>query len=542
MTKLLAFAMTDNDGEITIENSIGEVITSRSLADLMRFLQFSRTGRNRDNQTIRIVWDLDAFLAPIIRKADLLNIQKLADQDNGAMLGGETAFYSRSKMFRTRKAYYYQLQEAFPTHTPAPSCVWELQERADRLTEGLELLGMGDFQTITSLVSIFGQTELGKRVLDEIPRDYEIPQGLAKMCDYAEMADRKEWIANYVIGNFDKAADWDISSAYPTEASRLPDLRDLEYWHSDKMTKREEGALFGFVYGRLYIDPDSEWQHTSPIMVNNGDLHGNPAGWLPPDAYSLDEIRFIEGNDLGMFVMEDGYFAKVMRNVRPRRPFAEVMEWFYSRRMLSPMCSNICKGMSNGLIGKLIEVLKWKKDANGNPMLGDNYNVIYHALITSGTRVKVARWLLTNGVRRDQLLAVQTDGVRTLADIEPPKHNGMGSWKLQGWYPTLIASPNIILCGDKRPHYYTHSDIVPEIQANPLANYYGVFAPAHITLQQAIQLGDISRVGELRDLPAHLDLPAVERQQNRHFDRFPKNGRQLLSEKYWSKPVVMEVS
>ena len=364
-TKLMAFHLTDNAGEITIENSIGEGITSRNLPELMRFLQFSTTGHDHGrNYTIRICWDLDAFIAPILRKLDRNTLQMVADKDNNARYGGDTLFYSLHKLFRTRKAYYYPIQESFPLSTPAPSCVWELQERADSLVEGLERLGMGDFKTIASLISIFGQTEFGQRVFAGIPRDYEIPRGLIGMLDYADLADRKEWIGNYQIGYWENAADWDISAAYSSEASNLPDLRDLEYWHATEMSNREEGALFGFLKGRMFIDPDALYQHCSPVMVNADGFHGNPAGWLPVDCYSLSEVRFIEGSGLGEFVMEDGYFAKKPRNITARMPFKGAMDWFYSHRNISPACSTICKGMANQLVGKLIEVLKWKKDAN----------------------------------------------------------------------------------------------------------------------------------------------------------------------------------
>jgi hypothetical protein len=334
----------------------------------------------------------------------------VADNDNNARYGGDTLFYRHGKLFRTRKSYYYPIQESFPSDTPAPSCVYELQERADNLVEGLEQLGMGDFKTIASLISIFGQTEFGQRVFAGIPRDYEIPRGLSGMLEYADKADRKEWITNYQVGDFKQASDWDLSAAYSSEAAKLPDLRDLEYWHSTEIGKREQGALFGFLKGRFYIDPDAPQSHCSPVMVNNGEFHGNPAGWLPVDCYSLSEVRFIEGAGLGEFLMDDGYFAKQMRNVTPRMPFKEAMEWFYEHRSLSPMCATICKGMGNQLVGKLIERLKWKLDADGNPEYGELYNSIYHALITSNTRVKVARWLLDNDVQKDELLCVQTDG------------------------------------------------------------------------------------------------------------------------------------
>jgi hypothetical protein len=115
----------------------------------------------------------------------------------------------------------------------------------------------------------------------------------------------------------------------------------------------------------------------------------------------------------------------------------------------------------------------------------------------------------------------------------------MGSWVFKGKFDTLIASPNIILAAGKKPQHYTYNQLIPEIQANPLGVYYGMLSPAHITLKQAIELGDISKVGELQELPASLDLPAVKRQQNRQFDKFPATGRQLLENKYQSNSTIL---
>jgi len=60
-----------------------------------------------------------------------------------------------------------------------------------------------------------------------------------------------------------------------------------------------------------------------------------------------------------------------------------------------------------------------------------------------------------------------------------------------------------------------------------------------VTLRQAIQQGDVSKVGELDDLPAHLDLIGITREQNRYFPKLPKTGRALLNGRYQSKAVVL---
>ena len=528
MTSLLAFTSIADGDTVALTNSKGDSVESSDLSTLLHWLKYSRT-----DGALRIVWDLDVFLAPVLRKMTKPLLKLIASNDNGASFDGDTIFYALHKMARFRQAYYYGIQEFWATNTPPPSSVSELQQRADELTDALCRLGMGDFQRIASPIAIFEQTELGRNVYEQIPRDYEIPPYCAGILEYADKADRKEWITNYQIGHWDNLYDWDISAAYSFEASRLPHIHDLEFWHSDSLGKREEGSLFGFVKGRMWIDPDHPMQHCSPVMVNNGVFHGNPAGLLDPDCYSLDEVRFILNNGLGGFIMEDGYFAKVMNGVRPRYPLRAIMERLYGLREVSPVASGVVKAVANQLVGKLVERLRWRNNTEG-----EIYNSVYHSLITSGCRVKVARFLLDNNVAKDELVCVQTDGCRITKDI-PVSDDGMGRWRCNGAFPVLVASPNIVLAGDKKPQHYTHDTIMSEIMEHPGQTYYGMTASHHTTLGQAIEWGDITRVGEVIQLPASLDLMAIPRQQNRSYKKLPEMGQSLLSNKYSSDPVVI---
>jgi hypothetical protein len=527
VTKLIAFTSIVDGDKIAIVNSWGDGVESSDLSTLLHWLKYSRT-----DGALRVVWDLDAFLAPVLRKMSVSLLKLIASNDNGASFDGDTIFYALHKMARFRQAYYYGIQEFWATNTPPPSSVDELQQRADELTDALVQLGMGDFQRIASPIAIFEQTELGQKTYEQIPRDYDVPQYCSGMLEYADKADRKEWITNYQIGHWDNLYDWDISAAYSYEASRLPHIQDLEFWKSNSIGSREDGALFGFVKGRMWVDPDHPMQHCSPVMVNDGVFHGNPAGWLEPDCYSLDEVRFTTDNGLGGFIMEDGYFAKVVNGVRPRYPLRAIMERLYNLRGMSPVASSVVKAVANQLVGKLVERLRWRNNTEG-----EIYNSVYHSLITSGCRVKVAHFLLGNDIGKDELVAVQTDGCRITKDI-PSSGNGMGRWRCNGSSPVLVASPNIVLVGDKKPQHYTHDTIMSEIREHPRQSYYGMEAPHCVTLGQAIEWGDITKVGEVIQLPASLDLLAIPRQQNRVFKKLPVTGEQLIDKVYDSELVI----
>jgi len=531
MTKLFAFDSFTDGSQVTLLNSTGEGISSSDLPELLHWLKYSST-----QGSLRITWDLDQFLAPLFRLMPLPLLKLIVANDNGASYDGDTIFYALHKMARFRQAYYYGIKEFWPSATLPPSSVQELQERADQLTEALDLLGMGDFQRIASPIAIFEQTELGRKTYAGIPRDYEIPKSCIGLLEYADRADRKEWISNYQVGHWDSLFDWDISACYSDQASRLSHLHDLEYWRSNQLGSREQGAYFGFVKGRLWVDPDHEYQHCSPIMVKDIDgtsKQGNPAGWID-GCFSLAEVRFTEDSGLGGFIMEDGYFAKIQNGVSPRFPFKDIMDYLYQHRGWTAMTESVVKAIGNQLVGKMIERLRWRGNTEG-----EIYNSVYHSLITTGGRVKVARFLLDNRVGKNELVCAQTDGVRITKDIQQPATNGMGKWRCNGVFPTLVASPNIILAGGKKPQHYTYEMVTSEIKAHPNQSYYGMTAPQRVTLGQAVEMGDVGRVGEMVDLPARLDLFRIQGQQNRGYKELPQTGRQLMSKAYGSEAVVL---
>jgi len=319
---------------------------------------------------------------------------------------------------------------------------------------------------------------------------------------------------------------------YPSIAADLLNLHDMEFWKSFIYGPREQGAYYGFLHGHLYLDSSSPTIHCSPIMTDLERLPGNPAGDFGDDYYLiLDELRLIERNNWGEFQMTDGWFLKPYGGVRPTKPFEWLMNHLYSLRYRSDLTSSIMKGVANQLIGKLIET---RVDGD----YGQLRNDIYHAIILSRARVKVAEFLINNEIHKDELVTVQTDGVRLTRYI-PVKGNGMGSWRCNGSQPTIVASPYKVYCQDKKPGHLTYDHIVEMVNEHPMSTYYARTVKHRTTLRQAIQQDDISKVGELDDLPAHLDLIGITREQNRSFSRFPKTGQALLSGKYGSKAITL---
>jgi len=529
MTSITAYEVwSDDSGVVGIRNSVGKITASSSPAELLEFLRYS------SKQTVRVFWSLDDAVAPILRLLPKPVLESLSCNDDDTEYAGHQLYYLPGRSIRIGRSRFYGLETFWSTSEPVPATLEEVQFKADELAETLTDCGMGDFTRLVSPISVFEETELGEQAYKLIPKGYEILPSCFECLGYASKCDKREWISAYQLGHWDSGEtfDYDCNAMYPSVASDLLDLHDMEMWKSDTFGSREQGAYYGFLRGRLYLDPLSPTIHCSPIITDLERLPGNPAGDFGDDYYlTLDELRLIDRNDWGEFKMTDGWFLKPYAGVQSRRPFEWLMNHLYTLRYKSELTSSIMKGVANQLIGKLIET---RVDGDYGVLRND----IYHALLLAQARVKVAEFLINNEVQADELVAVQTDGVR-MTKFVPVKGNSMGSWRCNGSQPTIVASPYKVYCQDKKPGHLTYDHIVGMVNEHPMSKYYARTVKHRVTLRQAIQQGDISKVGELDDLPAHLDLIGITREQNRLFSVYPKTGQALLGNYYQSAPIIL---
>lgn len=525
MVKTTVYESWTGDDMVGMRSSEGKVMVSGDAGTLLKFLRYSAY------ETIRCCWDMDEFIAPLLRLLPVDILDRLSKFDDGLSYQGHELYYLPGRMFRVGKSRFYGVRDFWGAPTDDKPGVEAVQRMVGELLTALNNVGISNPRKLTSPPAVFEDSELGKNVYAGLPRGYDIPQDCYGMLEYAGKADGKDWVSNYVVGHFEEGQifDYDISSAYPSIAAQLPDLRDLNYWKSKKMGERERRAVLGIVKGSFYLDPGAEYAHCSPIIsVVHNELPGNPLGQLPEDCYSLDEVRFIEENRLGRFTMKDGYFAD---GDTDRFPLRSVMNDLYTKRSTSALTSSICKSIANSLIGKMIET---KVSGEYGPLRND----LYHAIITSRTRVNVARFLISNQIRPDELVCVQTDGVRLTRDIQLPSA-GMGSWSNKGSARTLVFSPYKVYSAESRPYRLTYSDIIGMIKEHPLSQTYSKTIKHRITMVQAIrQYNDLTRVGDVVDMADSVDLVTMETEQNRIYKKMPATGRALINNQYRSTPFV----
>jgi len=527
--RITAYDLQDlGDGYLAIQSSNGQSVVSDNLDELLRFLRYS------SKDTIRVFFDLDEAVASILRKISKQQLEQVAELNPAVNIGEHHFFYYRDRVLQVGWTRYFGLKTfyGYPEYAPVLS-LGEAQEMADEVMFTLDRMGIGDTNLLTSAVACFEASELGKQTYSGIPKGWEISPSCYEALDYADQADHKDWVEARQVGYWKSGLyDWDKTSCYMALASKLYDLRDCEFWKSDVLGKREQGASCGLVRGSFYIYPDGEYSHCSPIvsMVVN-DLPGNPVGRIPVDVYSLEEVRTVERYGIGEFDFIDGWFIKPMNGVSPRFPFKSIMNYLYQKRAISPLASSIAKGIGNQIVGKLIQ----RRESDDSIR-----NEVYHALITSGARCEITKFLVDNSIKADELVSIQTDGVRTTKVLLESTSNGLGAWRCNGSFPTIVVSPRKVYCQDKKPYRITYSDILEMVNGHPQSDRYSKKAERHITLAQAKAMGDIYRVGEYALAPARFDLLGLEVEQCRVFSDLPKTGKQLITSRYSSEPVVLE--
>jgi len=527
--RITAYELLDlGSGFLAIQSSEGKSIVSADLRDILAFLRYS----SRD--TIRVFMDVDEAVAPILRKIDHALLDRIAERDPAVDVEGHHFFYSHDRVLQVGWTRYFGLKTFYGYPEYAPDATLEqVQDMADEVVDTLTRMGIGDTNVLTCAVTCFENSELGKRTYTDVPKSWQLPSSLHGCLDYADAADHKDWWEARQIGHWESGLyDWDKTACYASLAADLLDLRDMEFWRSSTFGRREQGAYYGFVRGRFFIDPDSPTAYASPIVTRVvNDLQGNPQGWLPEDTYTMDEVRTVERYDIGGFLLTDGWFLRPLNGVRPRLPFREIMNTLYDLRSLSPLAASIAKGIANQMVGMLIE----RRDRDNGIR-----NEIYHALITAKARCEITKFLIEKEIADDELVAIQCDGVRTTKVLPQAQRNGLGAWRCNGDPPTIVCSPRKVYCLDKKPYHVTYDDVLQMVSEHPLSQRYTKRAQRHTTLLQAKAMGDVYRVGEYATAPAKFDVATLRHENCRVFPTLPKTGTGLLSRQYKSRPVVME--
>jgi hypothetical protein len=291
--KIKAYKIHKGSGkEILIKDSAG---LERGGADVIAMLDFLLEPYP---DTLKTAWNLDDFAAPILRLLNLDICRKIA-RTNEATFGVDgseltySLYYLPGKLLTVtkipgdnltrQKATIYGLDGFFDDTMTEPVSAAALEELGNRLLTELGKIGISPKKLTTPLGAF-----LSGYKLPYVPTMGDTPDKYCEAQIYGNNCTAREWREALQIGHWasDECFMYDLSSAYPSEAARLPDLRYARYVYSKEMV---DSAYWGFLRGRVTINGNVR---CSPIMTRLPDGRMvNPVGcWNT--FLTLDEVRF----------------------------------------------------------------------------------------------------------------------------------------------------------------------------------------------------------------------------------------------------------
>lgn len=387
--KIITFKMTVNEDEtLTIESSLGDKHTSKQLTAILRFLSMDIYSKNEE--FIRVVWDVDEFIAPIIRLMTKEEMIKLVDTLK-IFIRPYTLFYIPDKTFNVKwianstKHQYYGLCQYFPDIEDEPE---DLAPYVTSLIEALDIMKM-EPNRLTSPVTIYEDTH--RELLESLPAK-DMPMEAAR---YAWFCSSKLWIEAYRLGYFPQTWDLDIKECFTTIASKMIDTRKI-MWTTNKAVMRK--AEYGYCRG--YVTINKECTIHPIIYINEDNELSTPTGsW---ETYLTQaEINFIYKWKIGSFELIDGWWGIPAEKKYPL--YAPIQELLALKAHENPVVSRIAKRMANAVFyGKFGEQRK--------KGFGPQFNSCWFAEISSQARLEVADFIYRNRLVKN-VIHVSVDGV-----------------------------------------------------------------------------------------------------------------------------------
>lgn len=526
-TNIMAYASDWIDGKVLIAESTGEEVRSNSSAELLMFLLEDWDDPEGRWRYIKACWDLDEFLAPLFRLLGKQVCEQLSAEKHRAVYQGFKLFYIRGKVFGVTarvqvRGNFYQEGEInlygisqYYTDKDKPETALEVAAYGEDLLRGLERMGLYPTK-LTSPVAIYQEC-----VLDHmsIPTVFDLPEKQMEVAEYAVECMDREWRSAYQMGHWDEAFDYDLVAAYPSIAKELGDTRQCKFVKSSNYVR---DADWGFAKGKITVEAP-----ISPIMYFDGERYINPIGtW--EDIFTLEEVRWLERWHAGTFQIQDGWFLFFDSKAKP---FEASLDRLFGYRQTNDLMDRVAKAISIGIYGKFAE-----EHEDGS--YGKYFNPFYAAVVTSRARLKVADFIYENQLQ-ENVVAVNVDGCLVDKFVAVPGKKQMGSWVLADVGPVLVLGAGSIFIGDKKPHGMDYRTVTTAMMEHLRQHYYGVKVRRRQTLWESLQEGvNFADLGKVTNHETSVDLLMLN--PDRHFEKMPKTGEQVLNNRYQSKPLEVK--
>jgi hypothetical protein len=218
----------------------------------------------------------------------------------------------------------------------------------------------------------------------------------------------------YQKGFFNHVYDYDLTSAYPATIAELINIK-VGKWKT--VTEMSDDAFYGVYRCKVGVKKTN----IPPIGVDIGGRIVFPIGNLGEVFLTKDEL--IHYKNVIEYEIKDGYefypskliypFRDTINNLVQMKIDAKVKYGKLSMEYQMP------KITMNSFYGKFLNI--------NNGVAGKYWNIIYGALITADTKIKV--WELARKAGKN-LISIETDGIFTTVKLNERTGKQLGDWEL----------------------------------------------------------------------------------------------------------------
>jgi hypothetical protein len=434
-----------------------------------------------------VVWNLEQFFDAINSIMPRKVVERVNKTGKDFLPDHTKLYYQPGRVFSPtygrQETNFYAIARYSPDKQITD--VTELRDLAYKVVDAYRVFGINATK-LTSPVALY--SEILNRV--PFPRACDLLPTALPMLNMCAECVNEEWRQVYKLGYWPKgeATDLDLSAAYPHFMSQLTDISNAKFFASYSIPPRYS---WGIMSGKLTVTHD-----VSPFSY--GEAEFMPKGTFPK-TITTDQLWLIRKYG-GDFQIEHGEFYLLPD--KAATPFKETMERLYKTRdNPNPLVGIISKAIAVGIGGMLQQ-----RFADGN--LGVHANQIYAKTITSQCSTRLAAFVYYHQIE-SRLISALVDGLLFEGAIDGmPDKKVMGQWRKNPESDWLTASIFYQWGGTKRPNMKTISEMADWIKREPKNSTYGDF-----------------------------DLNLLER--SRIFEDLPRNGGDLLTKRYESKPYTI---
>lgn len=371
----------------------------------------------------------------------------------------------------------------------------------------MELLGVKP-NSLTSPISMFQKAILNNM---DLPTVDDIPDEAG---EFAYNCCHGTWVEAYQRGHWDKCYDYDITSAYPYQVSRLLDIRK-GHWHNYPLYMPD--ATYGYCKGKVTIEAPF-----SPIIYDSEPNYTPTGTW---NTYiTKAEWNFINRHNLGHFEPEDCWWWVADDQIYPLQHI--VLSLFLHKQSSTGLAKEVVKRIMSGVWGKFLELRQGE--------MGSMFNPVWGAEVESNTRLEVAEFCLQS----QQLpIHIAVDGVTVPEPVNVAlTDNDIGRWHLTSNKACLCIGSGVIALQGKwngLDFSLDYDSLIDYIRDNPKSTSQVINKTAPVTLAKAIQQNKWNDLGKLETLTKTIDFTY---ENKRAYRTEPRVCGDLMKHIYISEP------